>query len=50
MGEKERKVFKGNGKWCVATQKNLKLVKELGPCWKETFVDGHLEKKVETWL
>jgi hypothetical protein len=26
-------------------KKNLKLVKELGPCWKETFVDGHLEKK-----
>jgi hypothetical protein len=31
-------------------KKNLKLVKEFGTCWKETFVNGHLEKKVETQL
>jgi len=28
-------------------KKNLKLVNELGPCWKQTFVHGHLKEKVE---
>ncbi len=48
--KKKEKCLKAMENDVLQPKKNLKLVKELGPYWKETFVDGHLKKEVKTWL